>query len=160
MRTDNLTGLLNKYGGQEVLESSVALHTRYGQPVCVALVDIDHFDRISERLGAEGADTTIAEVGQLLAASLRPYDTAARWGDKEFLIILPRTSAGQARGVMERIRGKFAQATFASGETVTISAGIAQIVLGEPLDHLIDRADKAVHQAQQSGRDRIVILGD
>ena len=154
---DELTGLFNRRHMSTLLAQEQARAQRSGAPLCIVLMDLDHFKRINDGHGHHAGDAVLkgfAEAGRL---ALRSTDVLARWGGEEFLLMLPGASAEQAAGVVERIRAQLAAVSFdevAPGLTVTFSAGLAQVDPGQTLDQMVERADQAMYRAKTGGRNR------
>ena len=157
--TDMLTGLLNRRAMTDQLESELARVLRSGNPVCVALIDIDHFKKVNDHYGHRMGDEVLRAFASLAQGDLRQVDQLGRWGGEEFLLMMPHVDASQAWVAVERLRNRIAAHPMGdSGNlTVTISAGLAQFSHGESLDRWIERADQALYQAKQSGRNRSLI---
>jgi diguanylate cyclase len=158
---DALTGLLNRRAMVELLAREHPRIERGQGPLSVALLDIDWFKRINDSLGHGAGDEVLRRFAAILRDQLRAADALARWGGEEFLLLMPGTSLQDAQVVLERLRSELAaSAAFsdvAPGLTVSFSAGIVEVADGESQDGAIDRADRALYQAKQSGRDRIVV---
>jgi diguanylate cyclase (GGDEF)-like protein len=157
--TDMLTGLLNRRAMTDQLESELARVSRSGSPVCVALIDIDHFKKVNDHYGHRMGDEVLRAFASLAQGDLRQVDQLGRWGGEEFLLMMPHVDASQAWVAVERLRNRIAAHPMGdSGNlTVTISAGVAQFSPGESLDRWIERADQVLYQAKQAGRNRCLI---
>lgn len=157
---DALTGLLNRRAVLEVLVREHARTERGQGPLSVALLDIDWFKRINDTLGYGAGDDVLRRFAATLRAQLRAADELARWGGEEFLLLMPGTRRDAARVVLERLRDAVARGGFdvvAPASTVTFSGGLVQMREGEPHDAVIERADRALYQAKQGGRDRVEV---
>ena len=141
---DALTGLLNRRAMVELLAREHPRIERGQGPLSVALLDIDWFKRINDSLGHGAGDEVLRRFAAALKDQLRAADALARWGGEEFLLLMPGTRLDDARVVLERLR---------SG--ITAGDHFAGIAEGETQDAAIDRADRALYQAKQSGRDRV-----
>ncbi|HVT35643.1 MAG TPA: diguanylate cyclase [Nevskiaceae bacterium] len=162
-QTDELTGLCNRrhffsLGGQLF---KVAL--RYGTPLAVVMLDVDHFKRINDTHGHQAGDRTLSEIARRAAGQLRAADLLARYGGEEMVLLLPESTAAQALQVAEGIRTAVAAQPVPCGQTpvpVSLSAGIAEIdALDGSLDAIIRRADRALYEAKASGRNCCRIFG-
>jgi diguanylate cyclase (GGDEF)-like protein len=147
-RTDELTGLPNRRAWQEQLPRELERATRTGEAVCVAMLDLDHFKRYNDDAGHLAGDVLLTEVAGAWRGQLRPTDLLARYGGEEFAVALPGCAAPNALEVIERVR----RAT-PSGQAC--SGGIAQWNGSESVAELLERADRALYQAKQSGRNQI-----
>jgi diguanylate cyclase (GGDEF)-like protein len=155
---DALTGLLNRRAMAELLAREYARWQRGHGPLSVALLDIDWFKRINDNLGHGAGDDVLRRFAAVVQAQLRTVDGLARWGGEEFLLLMPGTRRDDALIVLERVRGAVACGGFdaiAPALAVTFSAGLVQLREGELQDAAIDRADRALYRAKQSGRDRV-----
>ncbi|WP_018873273.1 diguanylate cyclase [Thioalkalivibrio sp. ALJ16] len=151
-RTDALTGLANRRAAEAFLQRQAAAVERYGRPVAVISMDIDHFKAVNDTHGHARGDAVIAGVAQRLQDSVREPDLVARWCGEEFLIVAPEISAAKARHLAERCREAIARASIA-GVAVTGSFGITAFRPGDSLDAVLGRADNMMYQAKQHGRD-------
>jgi len=160
-RTDPLTGLANRRHFMEELESEVERAQRYGRPLSVVLLDLDHFKRVNDTYGHAAGDDVLRGAARALKSVCRDVDVAARLGGEELALILPETDVVGARTVAERVRERIAgqSHTAPSGErfTVTASLGVAtardDTRTGEDLLHA---SDEALYKAKDDGRNRVV----
>jgi diguanylate cyclase (GGDEF)-like protein len=152
--TDGLTGLFNRRAWQERAELAFANAKRYGEPLSVLMIDIDHFKRINDDGGHEAGDRALQVIGERLRASARCGDLVCRYGGEEFCVLLSHAGEAQAREVDKRLRA----ALGGDGpQPVGFSSGLA--VLGsddEALEVLLRRADAALYTAKATGRGRLV----
>jgi diguanylate cyclase (GGDEF)-like protein len=156
---DSLSGLLNRRSLFTRIAVEIERSIRLDVPLTGLMIDIDHFKNINDNYGHQCGDMVIREIGSRLQAGLRKYDYAGRYGGEEFYIILSNSSEQQALGIGERFRKDMEEARFqCSGSTVgvTVSIGAARYVAGESQESWIERADRAMYQAKQAGRNRIV----
>ncbi len=157
---DPLTGLHNRQVMNHDLDAEFKRGQRTDGDLCLALADIDHFKAVNDTHGHAAGDVVLASVAGRFLASLRPYDSIYRYGGEEFLIMLPNANTGTANSVLERLRISLEEAPIAvSGSVslpVTASFGLIRIKYDVPLKLSIERADKALYAAKQSGRNRIV----
>lgn len=154
--TDPMTGLANRWSGQEVLVREREAASRYGRSLSVIMLDLDHFKRINDERGHAAGDRVLRVVGDALRTTVRHVDTATRWGGEEFLVIAPDTTIDDAEQLAHRcheaIRG------VRPGEDIALTAtfGVAQLQPGETLDELLDRVDGLLYRGKALGRDRVV----
>ncbi|MEA2826627.1 MAG: hypothetical protein QOG43_1066 [Actinomycetota bacterium] len=156
---DSLTGLGNRLRLEEDLDSIHGRFARQGHVYNIALLDIDHFKAYNDAYGHQAGDALLAETGAGLASGLRRGDLAYRYGGDEFLIVLPNQTVHEAAAAAERIRNRVAAAT-ALGHlpaAATMSAGIAGAIVGETIESVIGRADRALYRAKDAGRDRLLV---
>lgn len=157
-RTDYLTGLSNRRDMIERATIEVSRGQRYGDAVAFIICDIDLFKRINDEHGHEAGDRVIIEVSSSLRSSLRREDHCARWGGEEYLICLPKAPLESALLVAEKLRaGVEALEVRYEGGTLkaTLSLGVAVISAGESIDDVVRRADRALIEAKQAGRNRV-----
>jgi len=153
--TDPLTGLANRRGADEALVREVARAQRAGTSLTVAMLDIDHFKQVNDRLGHAAGDRVLVTIAGLLTAEARVTDTIARWGGEEFLAILPGDVAG-ARTYCERVRAALGGLEIAGVGPITLSAGVAGVDADDDVKGALERADRRLYEAKQAGRDRVV----
>jgi len=158
--TDGLTNLLNRRAFTNILTREFREAERYKTPLCLLMLDVDHFKSVNDRFGHPVGDRLLHDVATLIGQAIRTVDIATRYGGEEFAIILPRTDVPQAQVLANRIRMMLAQQAFlADGVRVelTVSMGIAQVP--DPriatVDGLVAAADEALYQAKAHGRNRI-----
>jgi diguanylate cyclase (GGDEF)-like protein len=145
--TDALTGLGNRRAWETWLDAALATARHDGEPLCVAIFDLDHFKAYNDTNGHPAGDALLAGAAVTWRRELRPTDILARYGGEEFAAVLPACALEGAQVVVERIR-----AATPGGQTV--SAGIAQWDGSEDNDALVARADAALYRAKAAGRDR------
>ncbi len=159
--TDMLTGALNRRMMTDMAETELRLIERTGAPMCVALIDIDHFKHVNDHFGHHAGDAVLRGVAQHTQGQIRQVDKFARWGGEEFLIMLPTIASAEAMIAIERLRQSVEALNFPGYPQlrITFSAGLAQALPGETLEHLIERADQALYDAKHQGRNRSLLAG-
>lgn len=159
--TDMLTGALNRRMMTDMAEAELRLIERTGAPMCVALIDIDHFKHVNDHFGHHAGDAVLRGVAQHTQGQIRQVDKFSRWGGEEFLIMLPTIASAEAMIAIERLRQSVETLNFPGYPQlrITFSAGLAQALPGESLEHLIERADQALYDAKHQGRNRSVLAG-
>ena len=154
--TDSLTGLPNRSRAEEQVRTLNA----EGHAFALVLADLDHFKRLNDSRGHEAGDQALRSFAETLRLSLRDGDMAARWGGEEFVLILARAAAADARDVADRVRAKLAERLLAgSTPTFTVSFGIADTTMSSRFEELLRLADEALYCAKEAGRDCTVIAG-
>ncbi len=160
---DALSGLYSRAHWDTRLRQEFQRFQRYGRPVSLLLMDIDHFKLINDSHGHPAGDDAIRRVGALLRELVRPEDMVGRYGGEEFAAILAETTASQATQAAERIRTTLAatRMPIANGVQLTMSFGIAELSTEVP-DCLswIERADRALYGAKSSGRNQVRVSED
>jgi diguanylate cyclase (GGDEF)-like protein len=157
-REDALTGLANRRALDELLAYEFARAGRSEQPLCVALIDLDHFKRINDELSHAAGDAVLKAVAERMRGLCREIDTVARWGGEEFALLLPNTRLSDALAVCERVRAgveRLELDAIAPGLRTTISIGIASHEGHADYDRMLSQADAALYAAKQSGRNRV-----
>ncbi|MGQ9487863.1 MAG: GGDEF domain-containing protein [Armatimonadota bacterium] len=154
--TDALTQVGNHRAFQEHLHAQINLACRRNLPLCLMLIDVDHFKLFNDAHGHLQGDIVLREVARLIVENVRDYDFVARYGGEEFAVILPDTDIGTAQVVAERVRHIVEQHPFPKGK-VTLSIGLAQWRAGVAPNALIQEADNALYNAKRTGRNRVCI---
>jgi len=153
--TDSLTGLANRRHLDTMFDKEIARARRHRTDLSIVMIDIDHFKRVNDRYGHVIGDEVIKGFANLLLANVRQDDTAGRWGGEEFLLILPTTDLVGAERIANLLRTAIALYEFPTDDPQSCSFGAAQWNHSESLDCLLGRADKALYQAKENGRNRI-----
>ncbi len=159
--TDALTNLANRKAFDEELERARLGALSSGEPLTLAVVDIDHFKRFNDSWGHQTGDQVLRYVASVIGRMCAPPRFAARYGGEEFGMIFPNETAAQAHLVLEEIREEVSSRMLKRRSTnedlgaVTISAGIAQVHGDETCHSLIDRADAALYNSKRTGRNRV-----
>lgn len=155
---DGLTGLLNRRRVMEMGEAELERARRYGFPVALLAIDIDHFKRVNDSHGHATGDQVLKQVAARLQGALRREDHAGRLGGEEFLIVLPHADADAAWRLAERLRLDVAEHVVVAPEwPVTLSVGVAQWSPGLTLSQTLSLADRALYRAKAEGRHRCVL---
>ncbi|BAO30823.1 GGDEF domain-containing protein [Sulfuritalea hydrogenivorans] len=155
---DALTGIHNRRWLLEAYPRAIGRCERNGESLCLIIADIDLFKRFNDRFGHLAGDGVLRRVARQLADGLRTQDLIARYGGEEFLILLPHAGLDEALLIAERLRDLVAACALETSEgmqSVTLSCGVAQMRKGETLDELTSRADAALLNAKENGRDRV-----
>ncbi|MDI3324246.1 diguanylate cyclase [Pontibacterium granulatum] len=160
--SDVLTGLANRRAMMDKLDQEFAHAAREQRPLCVLMIDLDHFKQINDTFGHATGDKVLAATGRYLQNSCRNYDLAARYGGEEFCIILPDTTQQGARTVADKILQELPKAagfTTPDGDNraVTCSIGICENRYSKNSQRLLSLADAALYAAKQQGRNRAVV---
>jgi diguanylate cyclase len=157
---DPLTGLFNRRYLAATLDREIARCIREKNPLCVMMVDIDHFKETNDTYGHQAGDEVLVQVAKTLADGLRASDIACRYGGEEFLLLMPNVTLPVAVARADELREKLAAGSIqAAGQKIYVglSIGIASLHTDvTTADELIRRADTALYQAKQEGRNRVV----
>ncbi len=156
--TDGMTGLWNHRTFQERFRAELSKSEVSGEPVSLLLIDVDRFKAYNDQFGHPAGDEALRLVAGVLKASARKGDLPARYGGEEFAAILPRTGAGEATAIAERIRAACEAQAFPC-RAVTLSVGIVTRVGGEA-GNMIEAADQALYVAKNRGRNTVCREGE
>ena len=162
--TDSLTGAFNRRYLDRRLNEEALIERRYGRPLSVMMIDIDHFKQINDTHGHQAGDQVLKALSGVVAKGLRETDVLARYGGEEFLVIAPQTLIAGAAELAERLRQDIEAHPFTFSEgnrlrqiNVTISIGVAALGNGiDNSDKLVHAADESLYRAKQGGRNRVV----
>ena len=154
---DTLTGCFNRRWLEHVYQRESTRCAYNSQPLCMLMLDVDHFKPYNDQHGHLAGDYALCLVAHTLRHQLRPKDSMARYGGEEFVILLPGIDAQEGRNIGQRLRESLEQVpSFYSPigilPGVTVSIGLAQMQARDSLESLIAHADKALYQAKQQGR--------
>lgn len=152
--TDSLTGLRNKASFSARIEEEISRARRYHLPLSLLMLDIDHFKKINDDFGHQAGDEVLRCTALILRNAARPSDFVARYGGEEFTAVLPNTDAQGAYLLAERLR-QTVEEQIVEPRPLTISIGVASLTPGESTRSLVARADKALYDAKNSGRNRV-----
>lgn len=161
--TDAVTQIHSRNYFMTQLSIEVERAQRVQAPVCLILMDVDHFKRINDSQGHAAGDFVLYDVAQLVRRLVRPYDVFARYGGDEFVVLMPGVRMSDACAAAERIRAAVSSLDEPCGESVpriTVSLGISSLADGEDGRGLIERADAALYQAKKMGRNRWACASD
>jgi diguanylate cyclase (GGDEF)-like protein len=153
---DPLTGLANRRLFVSRLAEEHGRSQRYGQPLALAAIDIDHFKRINDRLGHEAGDEVLKAIVRLVRERCRKLDMLFRQGGEEFLLLLPDTRAPEAMVVAENLRRAVAESKILPRDTVTVSVGVGEVRSRDTVKDWMNRVDDALYRAKGAGRNRVV----
>jgi len=160
--TDGLTGISNRPNMEQALQNEFERSMRYGAPLSVVLLDVDHFKGVNDTYGHQKGDEILVAIASLLKKVCRANDIAARYGGEEFLMILPQSNAQGAFKIAERVREEMMKMNFTGNESnfsVTTSCGVAELDRDfiKNTDQLVAIADHALYEAKNSGRNKTII---
>ncbi len=159
--TDSLTGIGNRKKFDQALRLGAIMAMESGEPLCLLMIDIDHFKNFNDVHGHQIGDRVLRLLAATLSENVKGQDTPARYGGEEFAIVLPRTELKDAITLAENIRTAISSKSVRnrrSGEDlgkITISIGVSSFAFGEPIGVFVSRADQALYHAKNCGRDRV-----
>lgn len=157
---DGLTGLLNRRAIEVLLAREAQRLERFNQPFSIMLIDIDHFKRVNDRLGHAAGDQVLIEVARRMEEEAREVDRVARYGGEEFCVLLPHTEHEGALQAAERLRVSVCERPIRWGNaTVPVTISMGLVCANDPqesLQSLLRRADDALYQAKEGGRNMVV----
>jgi diguanylate cyclase (GGDEF)-like protein len=152
--TDSLTGLMNR----RTFEEKASVLRRKENLISVAMADLDHFKLLNDTYGHDTGDRALRLFGRVLSESMRDEDLVCRHGGEEFVIAMPRCNAEMVREVLDRLRMNLDAAIIVAGlPKFTVSFGVVEVAYQEDLPAALRRADSALYQAKNCGRDQVVI---
>jgi diguanylate cyclase len=154
---DPLTGLYNRLAYDERMGQELSRSQRYQTPLSLAVFDVDRFKEINDDYGHKAGDKALKLIAEQLLAKLRHCDFLARYGGEEFVVLMPETALEDALGVAEKLRHAVEGCQFhyqSKRVPITISAGVAQLRQDDSMGSLFQRADQAMYQAKEAGRNR------
>lgn len=159
-RHDPLTGALNRKGLDEALEREIARARRRASTLCVALLDVDDFKAINDRLGHSTGDAALQHLSAVAREAMRPQDLLGRWGGEEFVVLMPDTTAEHGVEAMQRLQRELTRRFFLKDNEkvlITFSAGVTELVGDELATAAIGRADSAMYLAKRAGKNRVML---
>ncbi|WP_265948208.1 sensor domain-containing diguanylate cyclase [Dechloromonas sp. A34] len=158
VRHDQLTGVLNRRGLEDIFNKEIARSKRHDTLLCVGLLDVDNFKKLNDALGHDIGDQALIHLATVCRETLRPQDTVARYGGEEFIILLPETSLDDAVIALTRLQRELTKKFFLHANEkilITFSAGVTQMQQLDTQATVIKRADEAMYQAKQTGKNRV-----
>lgn len=157
--TDPLTGIANRFVMLPRLDQEREHGRRSGRPCSIAMMDLDRFKAVNDTHGHHAGDRVLQYIARYLLDNVRRYDQFYRYGGEEFVVMLPNTASGAAKGVLDRLRRglKRQRIPLHDGSHISVSAsfGIAELAPDQPVKTVIDRADAAMYAAKKAGRNRV-----
>lgn len=156
--TDPLTRTPNRRGITIGIMDAMALGERYGNPLSVAKLDLDHLDSINKKYGNEVGDRILAGVAAMTTDALRMPDKIGRYADDEFLLVMPETGIDDAYKIVNRVHHLISEHTFdidGDSASITTSVGVTEYKQGDDLESLLSRVQKGVDESRNAGRNRV-----
>ena len=159
VRHDQLTGVLNRRGLEDMFNKEVARAKRHDTLLCVGLLDLDNFKKLNDSMGHDVGDEALIHLANVCRETLRPQDTVARYGGEEFIILLPETHLDEAVAALTRLQRELTKKFFLHANEkvlITFSAGVTEMHADDTQATVIKRADEAMYKAKQTGKNRVV----
>lgn len=159
---DGLTGLFDHNHILDILKHEIGLVHASEQPLCFVMIDLDRFKQVNDQYGHSMGDRVLRALALYMRQRFRITDAIGRYGGEEFALVLPNTSAENAYNLLEEVRHGFEQLVHQDGQNqirVTFSCGVAQLQPGEDMTELSQRADAAMYEAKNAGRNRVIVAG-
>jgi diguanylate cyclase (GGDEF)-like protein len=157
---DSLTHIPNRRKLDLFLENEMHRAKRFGRPLSLIMLDLDHFKQVNDRHGHGIGDEVLKSVARLVSNSVRDIDLFARYGGEEFAIVCTETDLNGACVLAEKVRQTVENHAFTPVEQVTISLGVAEYMPGESIDSVLKRADQGLYEAKNKGRNRVATTGE
>ena len=158
---DSLTGLYNSRHFYDQLDREIKRSVRYLHPISLIFIDVDNLKEINDNYGHMIGDKILRLIAKRIKACLRSNDSAYRFAGDEFTLILPETTAIEAKFVADRILSKFANESFVANKIeiskITLSIGIAEYQMNEGNQQFVHRADLTMYEAKQQGGNRVIV---
>lgn len=155
---DPLTGVYNRLKLDEIFQREVARSARYGNPLCVILVDIDDFKSVNDTYGHQVGDRVLVEIAKVLGERIRKSDTLGRWGGEEFVVICPETEEEGSAALAESLRYALESRNLPVVGCQTASFGVTMHRPEDTVDRMLARADEALYKAKEAGRNRVEVV--
>ncbi len=157
---DTLTGVRSRLSYDEVLEQELLRWSRYQDDFSFAILDIDHFKRVNDQFGHNAGDKALQIVAKMMSKNIRKTDFLFRIGGEEFVLLLPKTNLQSAQPLVEKIRTSVSSSSFHFKQEkvdISLSAGLTAIIAGDDTESIYERADKALYDAKNGGRNQLVV---
>jgi diguanylate cyclase len=152
---DTLTGVRSRFAYNEQITQELTRWKRYGTPFSYVILDIDHFKKVNDKYGHNAGDKALRLIAQLMQKQIRKSDTLFRIGGEEFVLLLTNTSTAQAEPLITKLRNGIVDSGFHFKQqrvVLTLSAGITEVAIEDSIESIYERADAALYQAKESGR--------
>ena len=154
---DCLTGLYNRRKINELIQNEIERSQRYRKGFSIIIMDIDFFKRVNDRYGHLAGDQLLKMFSDIIRDTIRHTDTAGRWGGEEFVILCPETNMDGATALADKMRQHIFNYIFNDFGKQTASFGVACYIDNDSVDTIINRADIALYNAKNTGRNRVAV---
>lgn len=157
--TDELTGIYNRRMIEKLVREALSRVRKNKDKFMLSILDIDDFKKVNDTYGHSAGDTVLSTIANIMKDEVAKHQNGlvGRWGGEEFLILLPGVTADEAMACMERIRKSVSEMTFDDVGTKTLSIGLTECREGEGLDEAFVRADEALYDAKENGKNKVVV---
>jgi diguanylate cyclase (GGDEF)-like protein len=153
---DNLTEIYNRQYFNDLFDQEISRAERYHRHLSLIIFDIDHFKHINDTFGHLTGDSILQELATLMQSRIRESDILARWGGEEFVLLVLETDRTISHALAEKFRASIAAHTFSQDQRITCSFGVTTYITGEGGTDFLNRADQALYEAKETGRNRVV----
>lgn len=154
---DSLTELFNRRKINKLIQNEIERSNRYKKGFSIIIMDIDFFKRVNDEYGHLAGDRLLKMFTKIMKQTIRHTDTAGRWGGEEFVILCPETNMDGAMALAEKIRERIGSHVFDEFGRQTASFGVACFVDNDSVDSIINRADIALYNAKNAGRNKVAV---
>ncbi len=154
--TDCLTGVMNRYRIENLIQLALANAERYGHSFSLVMFDIDHFKKVNDTYGHDEGDRVLKTLVNNLECCLREGDQLGRWGGEEFMVLVPGTDLSGASEFAERVRARVVATDFGLPDPITVSLGVTEWLPEDSLKQMLVRVDSAMYRAKEAGRNRVI----
>ena len=155
--TDQLTGLYNRYKFTELFNSEYHTMEQRDNSMCIMMIDIDYFKIVNDKYGHNVGDNVLLQTSNILLKHFRNVDIISRWGGEEFVVLLPTATIENGKKIAEKIRESLSDYDMGKGLKITASFGLTEVKVGDCLEIAIKRADDALYEAKNSGRNCVKV---
>ena len=154
---DSLTNIYNRFKFQTLLQEQWNLAKRRRKPLSVVIFDVDDFKKVNDTYGHDHGDLVLAQIADLVSKHLHTNDVFARWGGEEFVLLLPNTTGKQAFVIAESLRFFIETKKFTGISKLTASFGVAEYSAGLSREEFVQRANEALSEAKQKGKNQVCL---
>jgi diguanylate cyclase (GGDEF)-like protein len=156
--TDPLTTLINRRKFNELLSYEIERNQRYQADLSLIMCDIDHFKQINDSFGHDAGDRALKIFTEKIRKNIREVDIFARWGGEEFMILMPNVKITDANSIAEKLRKVIETTNIKVIDSLTASFGVTNFGNGDTMESFIKRADEALYQAKNKGRNAVAAV--